>query len=131
MTAASSSTRRIDLDVAGTFVSGTDVVIGGPGLARVIVGSGLTGVPGYGAVVSGRVEGEAVTVVVTLADGRTARLPTSPFAGGSAFAVPIPDTVDVATLTFVADDGSVLAVADVPNIPVAYGGGPLDLITRR
>ena len=41
------------------------------------------------------------------------------------------DSVDVATLRFIAADGSVLAVADVPDIPLGYGGGFLNLIPRR
>lgn len=77
------------------------------------------------------VAGEGVSVIVTLDDGRTARLPTSPFYERRNFVVPIPDSVDVATLRFIAADGSVLAVADVPDIPLGYGGGFLNLIPRR
>ena len=41
------------------------------------------------------------------------------------------DSVDVATLGFIAADGSVLGVANVPDIPLGYGGGFLNLIPRR
>jgi hypothetical protein len=90
--------------------------------------SSLTAVPGYGAVAYGHVAGEAVAVIATLDDERTASLPTAPVEGRSAFAVPIPDTVAVATLTFLAADGSPLLVVDVPNIPRGYGGGFLGLV---
>ena len=79
----------------------------------------------------GHATGDAVAVIVTLDDGRTARLPASPVDGRSAFAVPIPDSVNVATLTFIAADGSVLTIGDVPDIPVGYGGGFLSVIPPR
>ena len=127
-----SGTRRMDLYVAGDFSSGIEgsqeALNGGP---LPIFDSNLTAVPGYGAVVYGHVDGDDVAVIVTLDDGRTARLPTSPVDGRSAFAVPIPDSVDVATLTFLAADGTVLAIADVPDILLGYGGGFLGLIPRR
>lgn len=61
----------------------------------------------------GDVEGQGVSVIVTSNDGRTARLPTSPFYVRSNFAVPI------------------AAGVDVPDIPLGYGGGFLNLIPRR
>ena len=91
----------------------------------------VEGVPGYGALAYGHVQGDAVAVVVTTDDGRTARLPMLPGDGRSAFVVPIPDSVRVATLAFVIADGSVLAVVDVPEIPRGYGGGSLSIIPPR
>lgn len=44
---------------------------------------------------------------------------------------PIPDSINVATLTFVAVDGSVLTVGDVPDIPVGCGGGYLSIVPPR
>ena len=96
-----------------------------------IMDSSLQGVPGYGAIAYGHVEGDAVAVIVTTSDQRTARLPMLPGDGRSAFAVPIPDTVAVDTLTFVRGDGTVIASVDVPDIPVGYGGGSLSLVPPR
>lgn len=96
-----------------------------------IMDSSLQGVPGYGAIAYGHVQGDAAAVIVTTNDQRTARLPMLAGDGRSAFAVPIPDTVDVDTLTFVREDGTVIAIVDVPDIPVGYGGGSLSLIPRR
>jgi hypothetical protein len=93
--------------------------------------STVEGVPGYGAIAYGHVQGEAVAVLVTADDGRTARLPMLPGQERSAFAVPIPDTVNVATLAFVTADGAVLAAVDVPDIPRGYGGGSLNIIPPR
>jgi len=131
VTGARSSTRRIDIYVAGTFVGGRDVFAPSSLQTLPVVDGSIQGVPGYGAVVEGDVEGQGVSVIVTSDDGRTARLPTSPFYERSNFAVAIPAGIDVATLTFIAADGSVLAVADVPDIPLGYGGGFLNLIPRR
>jgi hypothetical protein len=96
-----------------------------------IMDSSLQGVPGYGAIAYGHVQGDAVAVIVTTNDQRTARVPMLVGDGRSAFAVPIPNTVDVDTLSFVRDNGAVLAIVDVPAIPVGYGGGSLSLIPRR
>jgi hypothetical protein len=102
-----------------------------PDQQQSIIESSLQGVPGYGAIAYGHVAGDAVAVIVTTDDQRTARLPMLPGDGRSAFAVPIPDTVDVDTITFVNDSGTVVAIVDVPDIPVGYGGGFLSLIPRR
>jgi hypothetical protein len=51
--------------------------------------------------------------------------------GRSAFAVPVPDTVEVATLTFVDAADGVVATADVPDIPVGFGAGALMLTPAR
>lgn len=96
-----------------------------------ILESVLQGAPGYGAIAYGHVAGDAVAVIVTTNDQRTARLPMLPGDGRTAFAVPIPDTVDVDTLTFVREDRTVIPVVDAPDIPVGYGGGSLSLIPRR
>ena len=130
--AVASGTERLDLYIAGDPLSG----IGGRSASSnggqlPIFDSVLSGVPGYGAVAWGYVDGEDVEMIVTLDDERMAMLPTSQLDGQSSFAVPIPAGVDVATLTFIAADGSVLAVADVPDIPLGYGGGFLNLIPRR
>ena len=131
VTGEKSSTRQIAVYVAGSFVGGRDVFAPSSLQTQPVVSGSIYGVPGYGAVAEGDVDGEGVSVIVTLDDGRTARLPTSPFYERSNFVVPIPDSVDVATLRFIAADGSVLAVADVPDIPLGYGGGFLNLIPRR
>ncbi len=96
-----------------------------------VMDSSLQGVPGYGAIAYGHVQGDAVAVIVTTKDQRTVRLPMLAGDGRSAFAVPIPDTVDIDTLTFLGGDGTVIAIVDVPDIPVGYGGGSLSLIPRR
>jgi hypothetical protein len=96
-----------------------------------IMDSSVQGVPGYGAIAYGHVAGDAVSVIVTTNDQRTARLPMLPGDGRSAFAVPLPDTVDVDTVAFVSDDGTPIAVVDVPDMPVGYGGGSLSLTPRR
>ena len=133
VTVEPSGTRRTNLYVAGNMLSGMDLSQEGLNVGQPIpaIESSLTGVPGYGAVVYGHVAGDAVEVIVTLDDGRTASLPASPIDGRSAFAVPIPDSINLATLTFVAADGSVLTVGDVPDIPVGYGGGYLSVIPPR
>ena len=133
VTVEPSGTRLTNLYVAGNMLSGMELSQEGLNVGQPIqaLESILTGVPGYGAVVYGHVVGDAVAVIVTLDDGRTASLPASPVDGRSAFAVPIPDSINVATLTFVAADGSVLTVGDVPDIPVGYGGGYLSVIPPR
>lgn len=133
VTVEPTGTRRTNLYVAGSLLGGSELSGEGLNVGQPIptVESTLTGVPGYGAVVYGHVDGAAVAVIVTLSDGRTANLPTSTADGRSDFAVPIPDSVDVTTLSFVAADGSVLTTADVPDIPVGYGGGFLSVIPRR
>ena len=62
---------------------------------RSVVDGSIRDGPGHGAVVGGDVEGQGVSVIVTSNDGRTARLPTSPFYVRSNFAVPIPAGVDI------------------------------------
>ena len=133
VTVEPAGTRRTTLYVAGKFLGGSELSQEGLNVGQPVpaIESNLTGVPGYGAVVYGHATGDAVAVILTLDDGRTARLPASPVDGRSAFAVPIPDSVNVATLTFIAADGSVLAVGDVPDIPVGYGGGFLSVNPPR
>lgn len=133
VTVEPTGTRLTNLYVAGNLLGGSELSQEGLNVGQPIpaIESNLTGVPGYGVIVYGHVTGEAVAVIVTLDDGRTARLPASPVDGRSAFAVPIPDSVNVATLTFIAADGSVLTIGDVPDIPVGYGGGFLSVIPPR
>jgi hypothetical protein len=132
VTVEPSGTRRIDNYVAGQFTSGMEgssqALNGGP---LPPFDSTIDGVPGYGAIAYGHVDGDAVAVIVTTNDGRTARLPMLPSDGRSAFAVPIPDTVDVDTLTFVSDEGTIITTANPPDIPVGYAGGSLMLLPRR
>jgi len=78
-----------------------------------VVDGSIRDVPGHGAAVGDDVEGQGVSVIVTSNDGRTARLPTSPFYVRSNSAVPIP------------------AGVDVPDIPLGCGGGFLNLLPRR
>lgn len=133
VTVEPTGTRRTTLYIAGNDEGGMELSQEGLNVGQPIpaIESSLTGVPGYGAVVYGHVDGDAVAVIVTLDDGRTARLPASPTDGRSAFAVPIPDSVNVTTLTFITADGSVLTVGDVPDIPVGYGGGFLSVNSPR
>ena len=133
VTVEPAGTRRTNLYVAGNMLGGSELSQEGLNVGQPVpaIESNLTGVPGYGAVVYGHVDGDAVAVLVTLDDGRTVRLPAFPTDGRSAFAVPIPDSVNVATLTFVSADGSVLTIGDVPDIPVGYGGGYLSVIPPR
>ena len=133
VTVEPAGTRRTNLYVAGNMLGGSELGQEGLNVGQPIpaIESNLTGVPGYGAIVYGHVDGDAVAVIVTLDDGRSARLPAFPTDGRSAFAVPIPDSVNVATLTFIAADGSVLTIGDVPDIPVGYGGGFLSVIPPR
>jgi hypothetical protein len=133
VTVVPSGTRRTDLYVAGNLLSGMELSQEGLNVGQAIpsIESDLTAVPGYGVVAYGHVAGDAVAVIVTTDDERTASLPTSTVDGRSAFAVPIPDSVDVATLTFVAADASALLVVDVPDIPLGYGGGYLGLTPPR
>jgi hypothetical protein len=131
ITVEPSGTRRIDNYVVGEFKSGmedsSEALNGGP---LPPFDSTIDGVPGYGAIIYGHVDGDAVAVIVTTTDRRTARLPMLPNDGRSAFAVPVPDSVDVAGLTFIGADGTPIAIADVPDIPVGYGGGALGLLPR-
>jgi hypothetical protein len=119
--------------VAGTSLGGMEGIGQSftPERQQSIMDSSLQGVPGYGAIAYGHVAGDAVALIVTTDDRRTARLPMLPGDGRSAFAVPIPDTVDVDTLTFVNANGTVVTIVDVPDVPVGYGGGSLSLIPRR
>jgi hypothetical protein len=132
VTVQPSGTRRIDNYVAGQFTSGMEgssqALDGGP---LPPFDSTIDGVPGYGAIAYGHVDGDAVAVIVTTNDRRTARLPMLPSDGRSAFAVPIPNTVDIDTLTFVSDDGTIITTANAPDIPVGYAGGSLMLLPRR
>ncbi len=133
VTVEPAGTRRMDNYIAGNFSSGMEAsnIAVTVGQESPVVESLLEGVPGYGAVVYGHVEGDAVAVIATTNDGETARLPMLAIDGRSAFAVPIPDGVDIDTLTFVDADGSVIAIGDVPDVPRGYGGGFLSLLPRR
>jgi hypothetical protein len=132
VTVEPSGTRRIDNYVAGQFTSGMEgssqALNGGP---LPPFDSTIDGVPGYGAIAYGHVDGDAVAVIVTTNDRRTARLPMLPTDGRSAFAVPIPDTVDIDTLTFIRNDGTIITTANAPDIPVGYAGGSLSLLPQR
>lgn len=134
LTVEASGTRRMFAYVAGVRTSGIEGVsqeLRNGELSPMFMDSVLEGVPGYGAIAYGHVEGDAVAAIVTTHDRRTARLPMMPIGGRSAFAVPFPDTVDVATITFVDADGSTIGAAEVPDIPVGFKGGALNLIPRR
>jgi hypothetical protein len=132
VTVEPSGTRAIFLYVAGTRSTGMEASAGTLGSGPVpYANSTFDGVPGYGAIIYGHVDGDAVAVVVTTTDQRTARLPMLLSEGRSAFAVPVPDTVEVATLTFVDAADGVVATADVPDIPVGFGAGALMLTPAR
>ena len=83
VTVEPAGTRRTTLYVAGNDEGGMELSQEGLNVGQPIpaIESSLTGVPGYGAVVYGHVDGDAVAVIVTLDDGRTARLPASPTDG--------------------------------------------------
>lgn len=133
VTAELSGTRRMDLYIGGDLYTGMELSQEGldDGQPIPVIESTLDGVAGYGAIAYGHVEGDAAAVIVTTVDGRTASLPMRPSDGRSAFAVPVPDTVEISTLTFIADDGSVIAAAWVPAIPSGFVSGTLGLIAQQ
>ena len=133
ITAGATGTRPMFSYVGGNQLAGFELSQAGlsAGQQTPIIDSTIDGVPGYGALAYGHVEGDAVAVLVTSDGQQTARLPMIPSDGRSAFAVPIADTVDIATLTFIADDGSTIAIADVPDIPAGLGGGGVIRLAPR
>lgn len=129
LTGDSSPTRPTQLLVEGKPASGSELSQTGVDIGQGLpaIDNTIAGIPGYGAIVFGHTDGRAESVIVTTSDNRTAMLPTSPSGDRSYFAVPVPDTVRVTTLTFTASDGSVVAKGAVPAIPAGFYGGALNL----
>lgn len=91
----------------------------------------IDAIPGFGAILYGTAPATAVAVVASTNQDELARLPVHRRDLESFFAVPVPDTVTVEHLVFVAEDGSTVATVDVPLLPKGLGGGYDGALTSR
>lgn len=118
-----STDRSMSPYIAGTLSVGTDESYSDGEPVDAVELVTLSGVPGYGALVTGFAPPTTTHVIATTAGGDIARVPVAQRANASVFAVPIPDTVAVSALTFLAADGSVVATLEIPDLPFGFGGG--------
>ncbi len=93
------------------------------------VDGSIDAIPGLGTILYGFAPPSATNVIVTTSDGEFARLPLRRRELESYFAVPVPDSITVTNLTFVARDGSMVTDVDLPPLPKGLGGGYDGLFT--
>lgn len=89
----------------------------------------IDAIPGLGTILYGFAPPSATNVIVVTRDGEFARLPLRRRELESYFAVPVPDSIAVTSLTFVAQDGSIVTDVDMPPLPKGLGGGYGGLFT--